>query len=102
MKVLKWCDGSYLEDQDFFRLSGIFRDVYLLYRNPSHVRDLEINTDLHNLTVKLDVTGEIEGYTIGLYEGATLLEEQAATREGAEFVLEILVCGQRRHQNCIR
>ena len=88
VKVLKWCDGSYLEDQDFFRLSGIFRDVYLLYRNPSHVRDLEINTDLHNLTVKLDVTGEIEGYTIGLYEGATLLEEQAATRKGAEFVLE--------------
>ena len=28
--VLKWCDGSYLEDQDKFRMSGIFRDVYLL------------------------------------------------------------------------
>jgi beta-galactosidase len=30
--VLKWCDGSYLEDQDKFRMSGIFRDVYMLER----------------------------------------------------------------------
>ena len=38
--VLKWCDGSYLEDQDFYRLSGIFRDVYLLSRAKAHVRDM--------------------------------------------------------------
>ena len=35
--VLKWCDGSYLEDQDKFRMSGIFRDVYLLKRPPDSV-----------------------------------------------------------------
>lgn len=40
IKVMKWCDGSYLEDQDFYRLSGIFRDVYLLARSPIHVRDI--------------------------------------------------------------
>ena len=41
--VYKWCDGSYLEDQDFLRQSGIFRDVYLLHRPKSHVRDLFIH-----------------------------------------------------------
>ncbi len=44
--VLKWCDGSYLEDQDFWRLSGIFRDVYLLEREKNHVRDVFIRTEL--------------------------------------------------------
>lgn len=46
VKVLKWCDGSYLEDQDFYRLSGIFRDVYLLSRAKSHIRDIFVKTDL--------------------------------------------------------
>ena len=40
--VVKWCDGSYLEDQDHFRLSGIFREVYLLQRPAGHLRDLYI------------------------------------------------------------
>ncbi len=40
--VLKWCDGSYLEDQDMWRYSGIFRDVYLLARDPVHVRDVSL------------------------------------------------------------
>ncbi|OXM15465.1 glycoside hydrolase family 2 TIM barrel-domain containing protein [Paenibacillus herberti] len=38
--VLKWCDGTYLEDQDVWRYSGIFRDVYLLAREQSHIRDV--------------------------------------------------------------
>ncbi|MGE5679224.1 MAG: glycoside hydrolase family 2 TIM barrel-domain containing protein, partial [Pseudomonadota bacterium] len=38
--VLKWCDGSYIEDQDMWRFSGIFRDVYLLARDKAHIRDL--------------------------------------------------------------
>ncbi|GGG61197.1 glycoside hydrolase family 2 TIM barrel-domain containing protein [Paenibacillus radicis (ex Gao et al. 2016)] len=40
MMVLKWCDGTYLEDQDAWRYSGIFRDVYLLAREQSHVSDV--------------------------------------------------------------
>ena len=37
--VLKWCDGTYLEDQDKFRMSGIFRDVYLLQRPDNAIYD---------------------------------------------------------------
>lgn len=44
--VAKWCDGSYLEDQDFYRLSGIFRDVYLLAREKNHIWDYFITTEL--------------------------------------------------------
>jgi len=42
--VLKWCDGSYLEDQDMFRSSGIFREVYLLYRDKARVEDIFVRT----------------------------------------------------------
>ncbi len=44
--VLKWCDGTYLEDQDKFRTSGIFRDVYLLRRDPVHIWDYFVHTRL--------------------------------------------------------
>ena len=44
--VLKWCDGSYLEDQDKFRMSGIFRDVYLLARERNYLQDFFIQTQL--------------------------------------------------------
>ena len=44
--VLKWCDGSYLEDQDKFRMSGIFRDVYLLNRPAAGIRDYQITTEI--------------------------------------------------------
>ena len=55
--VLKWCDGSYLEDQDKFRMSGIFRDVYLLKRPEKTIRDYHITTDVEKdrVTVKLDM-----------------------------------------------
>ncbi len=45
--VLKWCDGSYMEDQDKFRYSGIFRDVYLLKRPQHAIRDFFIHTSLN-------------------------------------------------------
>ena len=55
--VLKWCDGSYLEDQDKFRMSGIFRDVYLLKRPEKTIRDYYITTDVEkdSVAVKLDM-----------------------------------------------
>ena len=43
--VLKWCDGSYLEDQDKFRFSGIFRDVYILSRPVNRIENYVIETD---------------------------------------------------------
>lgn len=56
--VVKWCDGSYLEDQDYFRLSGIFREVYLLRRERNHLRDLYIrqcvSPDLQSAEVTLE------------------------------------------------
>ena len=46
--VLKWCDGSYLEDQDKFRWSGIFREVYLLLRDPVHIVDVHVRPLLND------------------------------------------------------
>lgn len=48
-KVYKWCAGSYLEDQDFFRYNGIFRDVYLLSRNKGHLHDIYVGFDDKNI-----------------------------------------------------
>ena len=45
-QVYRWSDGSYLEDQDFWRLSGIYRDVYLWAAPTLHVRDFFVQTDL--------------------------------------------------------
>ena len=46
VEVYRWSDGSYLEDQDFWRLSGIYRKVYLCSRASSHIRDFFINPNL--------------------------------------------------------
>ena len=46
-QVFRWCDGTYLEDQDFLRLSGIGRDCYLYKRTPAHIEDLRINALLN-------------------------------------------------------
>lgn len=54
VKVLKWCCGSYLEDQDFFRFNGIFRDVYLLHRAKNCVWDIRIFADTEKITVESD------------------------------------------------
>lgn len=51
--VLKWCDGSYLEDQDKFRMSGIFRDVYILKRPVKAVRDYHITTQIADGAAKV-------------------------------------------------
>ena len=48
VKVFKWSDATYLEDQDFWRLSGIFRDVYLLGVPKTHIRNLVARVDLEN------------------------------------------------------
>ena len=53
--VLKWCDGSYLEDQDKFRMSGIFRDVYLLARERNYLQDLFIQTQFNQELTKVQL-----------------------------------------------
>lgn len=47
-QVLRWCDGTYLEDQDFFRYSGVSRDCYLYAREKQHIKDLCLTSDLAN------------------------------------------------------
>lgn len=84
--VAKWCDGSYLEDQDCFRYSGIFRDVYLVAREKMRVRDFFIHTVLDNdykdATVNVDI--ETEGnakFTASLYspDGEKLFSGEGMT-----------------------
>ena len=54
VKVLKWCCGSYLEDQDAFRYNGIFRDVYILQRPENHITDVEIIPNSETFNIKLE------------------------------------------------
>ncbi|PAV31157.1 beta-galactosidase subunit alpha [Virgibacillus profundi] len=67
VRVYKWSDSTYIEDQDMWWLSGIFRDVYLIARPNVHIRDIFIRTDLdenyENALLKMDVevSGEIAG-----------------------------------------
>ena len=71
MQVMRWCDGSYLEDQDFWRFTGIAREVYLYARPQAHIADLFITPDLVNnyqdgtLEVKLNAVGA-KGETVML------------------------------------
>jgi beta-galactosidase len=58
-QVFRWCDGTYLEDQDFLRLCGVGRDCYLYARNESHLADVRVTPDLDaqykDATLKVDV-----------------------------------------------
>ena len=53
--VMKWCDGSYLEDQDKFRMSGIFRDVYILKRPNQAISDYHIKTRIEDMLAKVEL-----------------------------------------------
>ena len=53
--VMKWCDGSYLEDQDKFRMSGIFRDVYILKRPKQAINDYHIKTRIEDMLAKVEI-----------------------------------------------
>ncbi len=70
VKVLKWCCGSYLEDQDFFRYNGIFRDVYVLQRPEGHIEDVQIIPNDKYFDIQLD--GEAK---VSIYKGEELLTE---------------------------
>ena len=65
-KVIRWSDGSYLEDQDFWRLSGIYRDVYIVARPKVYLRDFQIVTELDDqyqdatLKIDFDISNKME------------------------------------------
>lgn len=74
--VFKWCDGSYLEDQDKFRMSGIFRDVYVLTRDEKHITDFTIKTKTDGtVTVETDIHADFE-----LYDNGKLIEADAGSK----------------------
>ena len=62
MQIMRWCDGSYLEDQDFWRFTGVAREVYLYATPKTHIQDITIGQDYMDgsgvLEVKVDVTGK--------------------------------------------
>ena len=62
-QVFRWCDGTYLEDQDFFRYSGVGRDCYLYARNKNRIDDIRITPDLDSnyKDGKLDVELKLKG-----------------------------------------
>ncbi len=80
--VAKWCDGSYLEDQDFFRLSGIFRDVYLLSRPEKHIVDFKVDTQFNDDFSLCKVDAAFTGYSKGNY---LLTDAQGNTVASDEF-----------------
>lgn len=71
VKVLKWCCGSYLEDQDFFRYNGIFRDCYLLQRPEGHIGDVQLIPNDHSFDIALEGSAKVR-----IWQGETLLTEQ--------------------------
>ena len=62
--VFKWCDGSYMEDQDMWRMSGIFREVYLLFRSENHIKDIDVKNKISfdmkeaDISVSLSLTSK--------------------------------------------
>lgn len=68
VQVINWSDGSYLEDQDFWRLSGIYRDVFLFATPVQHIRDFQVITDLDNQyqDASLNVKMNIRNYSASL------------------------------------
>ena len=90
--VLKWCDGSYLEDQDKFRMSGIFRDVYLLKRPEKAVQDYRITTEITEACAK--ITLDISYYqetpvTVSVEDAAGTVAAQAVISKAGTVTLEI-------------
>ncbi|WP_163193481.1 glycoside hydrolase family 2 TIM barrel-domain containing protein [Clostridium thermarum] len=94
--VLKWCDGSYLEDQDLWRFSGIFRDVYLLARDRNHIRDVFVSQNLSEdfkvcyLNCQIETVGSIEATAVLKdAEGKVAASGQAAINSKGSIVLEL-------------
>ncbi len=86
--VLKWCHGSYLEDQDKFRMSGIFRDVYLLIRPKAHIRDYFIKADVKDDFEKAQI--EVDFSFVGDVKTELILKNAKG-----EEVYHIADCGEK-------
>ncbi|MCD8391013.1 MAG: beta-galactosidase, partial [Firmicutes bacterium] len=84
---LKWCDGTYLEDQDKFRMSGIFRDVYILRREKNHIRDFFIKAGADGVVTITKDGGGAARYT--LLDGENeIASVRSAEGGGVELAVE--------------
>ena len=91
MQIMRWCDASYIEDQDFWRFTGIAREVYLYSRPQAHVDDFRVVTDLDakyvnaNLDIEASVA-DAEGKTLGLQlvdaAGKSIWESSQIIKDG--------------------
>lgn len=82
VEVYRWCDASWLEDQDFWRLSGIFRDVYIEIKNKTHIFDFKVDSNLSDnyedgiFNLKVAVNTEIKDkfkLKVNLYDGNNIV-----------------------------
>src|SRR5699024_3154754 len=94
-RVYKWSDSTYVEDQDMWWLSGIFRDVYLLSRPNTHIRDLFIRTDLDNqyqngtISVDLDLNNLTYKFLSDLHVEYQLLDDKQREIPNGEHTQQI-------------
>ena len=85
VQVLRWCDGSYLEDQDMFRMSGLYRDVSLFAVPKNGVKDFHVVTDVDSVRVEVETYGEA-AVSAALYDAEYT---RVATGEGRQTVLRL-------------
>ncbi len=89
--VLKWCDGTYLEDQDKFRMSGIFRDVYVLSRSKKRINDFHVtpvvSKDLATASVTVELWGDDADITLASPNGEVVYSGKAY--DGKALVIEV-------------
>ncbi len=107
VEVPRYCTGSYLEDQDFWHLSGIQRDVYLCALPPVHIRDYNVHTVLDaaysdaelELTVFISETADMAQFRIGVHlfdgSGNEVLPEMAVARVSAASPMYGDTCPER-------
>lgn len=103
LKIMRWGDGNYIEDQDMWRLSGITRDCYLLARNPIHLYDFETTPDLDqaykngwlNLKLKLNKAAVATAEFI-LKDGQQLIKKQSVKFKGIDSALSKIEVQQPR------
>ncbi len=95
--VLKFCDGTYIEDQDQFRWSGIFRDVYLLHRPEDHLRDFFVKTvcDFENKTAKVTVETDLIGKEQPVFCTITDAEGNEVAKAEGNGTLELSISDAR-------
>lgn len=72
--VLKWCDGSYAEDQDKFRMSGLFRDIFIITRPKSFVFDYQIKTTIKGSSA--DILIKLDDMSSGIHKSISIFNEK--------------------------